>query len=285
VTDIVAYADDCGTHKDARFCLLLGYLASPEEWALFRRDWQEALRAARVPEFHAKIFFPRRFKRASHDNPFTDWSEVKAAQFLDSLLGLIDRYRLWPIGGAASVPDFLQLGLRERRLLTGAQLRVRTEVGRTGLSVVRERFISSGAPDRPYFLCLQSLMTEAIYFSKPVRDAHIDFWLDRQGSLEGRIRDTYREIISLGNFSNVGSLGDLAFADSQSSPELQAADLYAYVWNRYLHKNTNSELRRAFAALTKKRTNIGVVGKAFYEKVLAAGRKEREQRSIGDSLV
>lgn len=58
---------------------------------------------------------------------------------------------------------------------------------------------------------------------------------------------------------------------------LQAADMYAYVWNRQLTGALNSEyLTRAFAVLTKKKKNIVVAGRRYFNGLISAGNRHRQ---------
>lgn len=274
-----AYGDDSGTHRDAKFCLVLGYIGSPRQWKLFERDWRAALKMlpqieGKKPEFHAKEFF-QRASWQSHDSPYHRWTERKADAFLTRLLDTIHRYRVEPIGGTANTQEFFAYSEDQRRYLTGAALITTTHWHENQLEIVDKLLEHQGAPSRPYFIVFPGFLLEAIRKSGNVGDCQVHVTLDRQPALEakaGEVFDSFKKHCGLPEAVN---LSDLIYAESQNKVGLQAADLYAYVWNRKLTGTMTDQLLKAFKVLTKKKPNIIVAGKRYFDASLE--RAVREQ--------
>ena len=259
-----AYGDETGTHDGSKFCAVLGYVASPRQWKLFRRDWRKAL-GKRIPEFHAVDFFQRASWESS-DSPYHGWSEKKAEVFLDKLLRTINRYDLRPIGFAYESEPFMALSLEERKRLTGA---VRfNRVRRRGDQVeVSSKLITSGAPTQLYFLGVSYVITEAVKAAPS--GANVSFVFDRREQSESRAADMFDEITQYSSSPILeGRLGSLSFRDSSDYEPIQAANLYAYVINRFLHGTIDDSLLPALEKLTKKKDAIGVAQADDYQKML-----------------
>ncbi len=59
---------------------------------------------------------------------------------------------------------------------------------------------------------------------------------------------------------------------------IQAADLYAYLWNRNLIGKINTpHLERAFQRLTKKKPTMFVADKTFFDAMLARRNQHRAE--------
>ncbi|MCH8994553.1 MAG: DUF3800 domain-containing protein [Chloroflexi bacterium] len=269
-----AYADDSGTHKGSEFCLVAGYIGSPRQWKLFRRDWREAL--GDVPEFHAKDFFPRAAWKSS-ESPYHGWDERQAAAFLDRLLGIIDSYDLRPIGGATKTEDFFSLTEAQRTWITGATLLTRTHV-HAGEAEITDKVVQhEGSPQRPYFVVFPAFFVEAMRATKSAKKPRIHFYFDRQGAAEVRAKEAFDLFKQHLEIPEAANLASLTYAESDEEVGLQAADLYAYVWNRKLSSRMNSELRRAFRSLTKKKKDMFIADKKnYFDRMLRRAARHRE---------
>lgn len=265
-----AYGDESGIQEGSEYCCVLGYVGSPRQWKLFRRDWRSVLGA--VPEFHAIDFF-QRASWQSEDSPYHDWSEKKARRFLNGLLGVIDRYDIRPIGFAYKIADFMALNLDERRRLTGATRQTRSRVHQGELEIT-DKLLSSGAPSEPYFLGFYYLITEALKASP--RGATINYVFDRRRTREALAFLTYDEIKKYSESPTFDRLGLLSFGDSDKYEPLQAADLYAYATNRRLHGSTTDLVERALDKLGRKRDTMPIGDSSTFHALLADLDKKRQ---------
>lgn len=268
-----AYADDTGTHSGgtggpAKFCSVLGYVASPRQWKAFRRDWKVAL--GDVCEFHAKEFFPRAAWRSSR-NPYHGWSDYQAREFLNRLLKVIDTYALKPIGGAVDIAAYMSYPLEDRHYITGAVSYIHAAWNGADV-VVREKLTQhQSSPDRPYAVVMPGIFVECL-------EGHNDkVWvtLDDQGTWEQRAKDYYDQYKE--HASNGKRLIHFGFASSADELALQAADMYAYVWNAQLHGDLKSpDLIRAFEVLTRKKKNILVLTRSYLDRLAATRGQARD---------
>ena len=265
-----AYADESGIQVDSEYCCVLGYVGSPRQWKLFRRDWRSVLGA--VPEFHAKDFF-QRASWQSEDSPYHNWSEKKARRFLNGLLGAIDRNDIRPIGFAYKIADFMALDLDERRRLTGAIRKTRTRVFQ-GKPEVTDKLISSGAPSEPYFLGFHYLITEALKASP--RGATINYVFDRRKTREALAFLIFQGIREHSEDTTSNRLGLLSFGDSDKYEPLQAADLYAYAVNRRLHGSMTDLMEQALDKLGRKRDIMSIGDSSTFHALLADLDKKRQ---------
>ena len=152
------YADESGIHEEAQSCMVGGWMGAPSQWAEFNPRWHDAIAEYQVWNdaldkeaglaFHAKHFFPKINWRSSH-SPYAGWSDGRATEFLDRLL--LESRRtpgLYPIGGIVVTEDFRALDTDTRRFMTGGLVTYRAKPGQL---VRKEKFDTSGAPDKPYF--------------------------------------------------------------------------------------------------------------------------------------
>ena len=271
-----AYGDDSGTHKGSKVCLVLGYIGSHRQWKLFRHDWQDALTALKLPagakrEFHAKDFFDRRRWR-SRKSPYHNWTDTQARDFLRKLLDAIHRRHLEPIGGATNTVDFFAYSKSQRRWITGATLYTMTHWHQGEFEVIDKLAGHEGSPNRPYFVVFPGFLVDAMNASKDDSEVHLYF--DRQKDVEARAREAFDSFKR--SVPEAASLVSLTYAESEDEVGLQAADLYAYVWNRELHGTVRGELlSRAFKVLSKKKPKIIFAGKHYFDNVLASGVENR----------
>lgn len=280
MTLLHAYGDDSGTHQDAKFCLVLGYIGSPRQWKLFRRDWQATLtmlpkREGKKPEFHAKEFF-QRASWQSHESPYYRWTETKADAFLDRLLDTIHRYHVEPIGGAANTNDFFAYSEFDRRYLTGAPLLTLTHWYGGEFEITDKLVEHESSPNHPYFVVFPGFLLEAVRKSGKVGDCQVHIWLDRQQGIEARAGEAFNSFKGHCKLPETANLDSLSYRDSDKEVGLQAADLYAYVWYRKLTGSSmTKQLSRAFQMLTKKKPNIMVADKHYFDGLLTYAIQDR----------
>jgi len=204
---------------------------------------------------------------AKQQEPISRGTGLRARKFLDELLHIIHSFDLRPIGFAFNVADFHSLTIGDRRLLTGATRLTRTQV-RRGQIKVTDTLATSGAPTEPYFLGFDYAIAEAI--KAVARGATVNFVFDdRDESGKNRARENVEEILRYSKRPEFwGRIGLISFGDSCKHEPLQAADLYAYAWNRALHGTMTEPLAHALSQLTKKRSAMGVANADFYRLLL-----------------
>ncbi|HEY4816148.1 MAG TPA: DUF3800 domain-containing protein [Candidatus Acidoferrum sp.] len=217
--------DDSGTHKQSPICVLAGYFGGVRQWARFEREWRHILGKAGVEEFHSKRFWARTPEGKRVDE-YEDWSDKQADLFLAQLLEAIGSYRIFPIGCALVMQDWLALSEPERRYLTGARLR-------------RGKLRTSGAPNKPYFLpFIRNIGKMASYCAEHLK---IHFAFDRNETYSGYALDYYKTLEEM-QLRYWKRLGDLSFPTSHEAPPLQAADLLAYHLNLHAQQRLNGSL-------------------------------------------
>ena len=272
MANLYSYADDSGTHRESPYCLVLGYVASPRKWNTFRRDWEAAL--GNVPEFRSKEFFDRH-RWQSSKSPYHGWGEARARKFLDGLVATIEDYGLTPLGGAVKVADFKAFSSEMRRLLTGAKLWTITHEYKGEIEVITKLARHEGSPERPYFVPFMGFLVEAMRISAKAHDAKVHLYFDRQKDVEARALEAFNSFRNGCPSPTAANLKSIAYADSKDELPLQAADLYAYVWNRQLTETMNEELACVFKRLTRKKQTIFVADRRYCLKLLAVIEQDR----------
>ena len=205
-----AYIDESGIHGGAPVCVVAGYFGRGNHWKHFESAWTHTLNkfGYRLEDFHAKDWLGSRAKRP----------------LLIELSEAISRYSIYPVSMGIVVDDFNSFTLNQRRWLTGATAR-------------RGKLVTSGCPTKPYFVPFQLCLMRFTEYVKPGGRAHFFFGLDRTfgeyaGALfrqaKAKAKDT-----SHSEWKKKDRLGDIAFPMASETPELQAADLLAYL--TYLH--------------------------------------------------
>ena len=271
--DWTAYADESGTHEASEYVSVLGYVASPNQWKKFKRDWRSITKGK---EFHGREFFNPAAWRSS-DSPYKGWTIRKAEKFIDGLVDTINRYRLNPVGFAYKKEDFFALDEEHRRFLTGA-IRYNRAHGYQGEIETTSKLISTGAPSDLYLTGFHALLTEALKSSPP--GATVNYIFDRYKMRESLARECFDWIKE--NYppdSIYGRMGLLRFGDSEKYEELQAADLYANVWNGILHGtfSGNELVERAGAGLARKSDRMSVGDANYFRVVLESTERERDE--------
>ena len=143
------------------------------------------------------------------------------------------------------------------------------------------RFVSTGAPNRPYQLGLITLAIDAIQAS--ISDSKVDFILDENSPEEGLAVQTFRYVAEKRVHPDWERLGEIRYADSEAEPGLQAADLYNYVWQRYLvredeGKSLGREESYVMGQFGRMRTSIKVWRKSGMDLMLEQLSPEQRQK-------
>lgn len=228
--ELLTYVDESGTEADPAYCVIAGYIASPEIWRSFDDTWRAIL--GPIPEFHSTQFFSRKNAKGSQTNPYVDWDDGKAFEFLRKLVDAIRDHGMLPVRGAVDVADFKSFGFTQRQVLTQARV---TPAGRVA---------GSGSPNKPYHLAFIYTLDQATAIAGPDDLVHFIFDETDEAPLALQNFTRYRENRDHPKWKK---LGRLAFASSAKEPGLQAADLHAHLWNRQLSYPGSMQDDRTFA--------------------------------------
>lgn len=274
--ELFAYGDESGIEDSAPYCLLLGFMGSPRQWDTFKKDWRKILNDYEIQEFHAKGFFGRdqHGQRLDH---YKDWSSARAHGFLESLVQVASRRRLYPIGGAVDVKAFKSFTQAERGFFTGQLIWNDWNM---------RKWHISGAPTKPYYFAMKLFVIEALERAEP--SASIHFIFDEQNVLQAHAVNTFRDWVSLyhpfqGNKAGIDQFKSIIFTKSGNEAGLQLADMYAYAFNRYIrHLSIDSDVALILKTFThkdkKKRPGIRVFDKPSLQGLLNNLRQDIREK-------
>ena len=231
---LYAFIDESGIHEGARCCILAGYVGSLRQWRWFENRWERALR--RIPGkpkvFHAKDFF-------GGSSPYRELTRAQREQLIDELVNAIESLNLNPFGALVDTAAFNALTYGERCLITGG--------GFDG-----QKFRTSGAPLRPYFVGFQHCVIEAARKAKP--GMKVAYVFEEQRAFANLALQLFQILKFVLEPSDRESINGCAFFRKEDAPPLQAADLLANCWYRYVSQNDTLDplRRRAMRRLTLK---------------------------------
>jgi hypothetical protein len=246
VIHLYSYADESGLEGNPPYCLLAGYIASPNQWNLFNHEWKEVLREFGVSSFHAKDFFP--FKARKHHKEYENWSEKKAKLFIYGITEAIKNHGIHSLGCAVDVSAFNTFTIGERRFLTGGIW-----------DSARGTFTHLGKPSAPYFAAFQYFVREALNRTPSNAKLHLIFHY--QSAMEPKAHEIVAEMIAMPQLMpGSEKLVGIEYHYSIEEPQLQAADLYTYGWYDFCRHgvSTNSIMRLAMTQLTSKEKGMGI---------------------------
>jgi hypothetical protein len=192
--------------------------------------WRAVLREFHVPlhEFHAKTVMRREglFKRGSHD---------KHTAFLKALGEIVAECRIYPICFGLFVEDFFRFSLEERRFLTGA-----TWDGN------QKRFLSTGCPEKPYFVAFNECLKVVAYYT-PIC-ARADFFFGTDRPVAGYARNLFVDLKEKPTVVSTERFGAIGFPLASETPRLQAADLFS-VFELSAHARQEKRRQMGIAAI------------------------------------
>ena len=210
---IEAYCDESGIQEDARACAVAGWVATPRNWQRFQDRW---LKASGGVDFHGKQFFART-PTGARVGPYKDWSNADAVTYATLLVEAILLSQLRPVGGLIDVNAFKALPLDDRKWLTGATW-----------SIKRQKWLTSGSPNRPYYLgFIECLEGAASNINKP--GWQVNFCFDQQNELAPWALQFFQTAKRRTGIPLSGKLGDAIFKSKTGVGGLQAADLLAHI--------------------------------------------------------
>lgn len=230
------FLDESG--KNEPCCAVAGYWGGENQWKKLATSWDKVIKREGVSEFHAKKFWARR-------GEFEGWDDERAGRFVNDLLSVIERTKIYPVAGAIVFDGWASLSLTDRRILTGAAFR-------------GGKFLTSGKPSQRLFLPAQHCICVPVVYCKPGIVMSYAFDIDKsndgwKGELYSYIRD--KVVTAEDQRKMARSIG---FVESVDSPEVQAADLLAWEVRRYcaeLMRNPHARGRPEYRRAVKNRRN------------------------------
>ncbi len=222
---IESYFDESGIHAEAKSCVVAGFYGTQIAWRKFEQEWQKVI--GDYPElrecgFHSKEFFQRTDKR-ERLGPYKGWDDAKASRFLDRLVQVILRHRIFPICSGIIVDDFRVLPLQTRQWLTGAKF-----------SATTGEALSSGCPNKSYYLPFSFCVLDAARMSGANSVDKIHFFAGLDRTFHEYASTLYKFTLEDSRIqrSLKSLLGQISFPLAKDTPGLQAADLLAYRLHR-----------------------------------------------------
>jgi hypothetical protein len=262
-----AFLDDSGTHtNDSPVCVAAGYFGGAHYWKQFDLDWQRVVGSRGLAEFHANRFWSGGLGGKTNGE-YAGWSKSDCEKFLDELLQIIGRYKIWPVGSAVVAADWNALSLDERRFLTGG--------------IYKEgEYQTGGAPTKPYFAAFLFFVQSAARYCD--EGHHVDFVIDESRVLNPYATE-YFQRIKASRFVHASKLGTITSGDGRGQPGLQAADMLAYLTLKVTRENPNIEqevdadipLGRAIRKARDVRADFKLLGKSAFDLLLAEWKKDR----------
>jgi hypothetical protein len=218
---IEGFLDEAGIHDQARVCVIAGYFGGHGKWKKFRADWKAVLRDFGVPmeEFHAKDIFP---KPKDFFHPKLGQWGGDIEPFREAVADVIASHKhIHPVSIGIVVDDFWSFSEDARRYFTGATVR-------------NGELVTSGCPNKPYFVPFQRCLIQICDRASIGSRADFSFGLDR--SFAGYARELFDGM----KVSDIRSdefpqfrvewkdrLGVSKYPLAKETPQLQAVDFLA----------------------------------------------------------
>jgi hypothetical protein len=224
---INAYLDESGIHNGAEICVVAGYFGGPSQFKKLALAWRRVLAKHGV---------------ALNDFHTTDMAKTRRYQpMLLELTQTIGEYKISPISFGIVVADFNSYNERQRKFITGATLDEKTG-----------KFLSTGCPNKPYFVPFQLCLKRVTAYAPIGGKANFFFGSDRP--VAGYARSLFDQIkmqVRQGSWPGTtwkekNRLGNSDFPLAKQTPELQAADLYCFLTYQHMlerHKAHDWDVR------------------------------------------
>jgi hypothetical protein len=212
---IEAYLDESGIHNGAAVCIVAGYFGTKGALRGLEKSWNITLGAYRfaLRDFHAKNLVDR-----GHHH-----------SMLVSLTNAIGKHRkVYPVSWGIVIDDFNSLSLEHRRFITGATLNPKSK-----------KLISTGCPSKPYFVPFQNVVKIVTNATPPLAKAHFFVGVDRPfyeyaTTLFQQFKVPLPGTRPWNTWKGRDKLGVLSAPLASETPQLQAADLLAYLTYRHM---------------------------------------------------
>jgi hypothetical protein len=211
--------DESGIHEGAKICTVAGYYGTQAAWGKVEREWRKVLADHNLEPcgFHAKEFWART-PDGQRVPPYDGWDDAKAEKYIDRLVQVIQRNRIFPFGHGVVVAHWNAFPLEDRKAMTGASFK-------------NGRFTSSGSPRKSYYLPFLLCVLDSLRNSGTTEKVHFFAGLDRTFSNYARV--LYNDVSANQLLPRRDLLGTLAFPLSKDTPPLQVADLLVYQLYRH----------------------------------------------------
>lgn len=216
--ELHALFDESNTDRRHGYCIVAGFVGMVQEWEQFEAIWE--LYGTKTP-FHAKRFFARN-PRGDRVSPYNGWSDEQADKYFKELLRAINDANITPVASGVHLDAFWQFSSEERHKLTGATW--------------GQHFQLSGAPNRPYYLPFQDVMIHVVEGMKnPNRG--VSFSFDENPPFARHANQIYfriKDAATRADAEFAARMNRITFESDSINIGLQAADLLAYSWFKYL---------------------------------------------------
>lgn len=186
------------------------WLLRRPQWESLEHEWPKALSkfGFQLGDFHAKDFVGRPQRK----------------QLLKALSHVISKHaKINPVSFGVVVDDFKSFSLPQRKFLTGATLK-------------RKKLVTTGCPNKPYFVPFQLCIKRVTDYAPVGGKAHFFFGLDRPfaGYATSLFAQVKNNLVAGSDWKSKDRLGDPAFPLASETPQLQAADLLVHLTYQYL---------------------------------------------------
>ncbi len=264
-----ACLDESGIHSGSKRIVLAGFAGGRQKIKALEKSWMEILSRFDVPleiGFHAKVFFKQ-------SGPYYRWSGQRSKDFIDAIVEQIRIHEVKPIGACVSTEVFHRQSHNFRRWITGGQY-----------DVERERWLSSGAPTKPYFFVFHQALIRGCADAKP--GVRVDFIFDRQDNFSSLVFNLWNILKGDPRWKGGAHLGGVAFYSRFERPCLQLADFLAfclYHIEEYSKEARNHHIRYAISRLVEEKVGVADMDKAIevLQTVYPARLREEDEAKSG----
>jgi hypothetical protein len=191
-------------------CVVAGFMGNGAECDRVEGEWKELVKP--IGEFHAKNFFKRHID-GSMAGIYKHLSVDDAESRAISLVDLLSKSQLEPIGMALDSKCYMTLSEDERRWMTAAVPH-------------RKSWPMEGAPSDPFFAGFHYCLTSANEYTPEGETMSLTF--HRHEAREGNAKKMYNEIKDLGDKWGARLAKTVLFSSQYEAVLLQAADLLAH---------------------------------------------------------
>jgi hypothetical protein len=206
-----AYVDDSGRGQGAAF-VLSGYLAKPTVWESFANEWSVELNA------EPAIQYFKMKEAASRTGQFNGHERQSIDLRLSNLVAILESHDIKGVTVGVDRDAFSEIVL--------------PHVARLSIPAGGRKMMSN-----PYFLCFYQLIVLVMYAQQNLGElAPVDFVFDEQGKEGRRVREYWHALRRLVPEDAVKAMmvEEPVFHDDKTMPPLQAADLSAWQYRRFL---------------------------------------------------
>jgi hypothetical protein len=238
------YMDESDTGFDGlQASIVAGFIGNGTECERVENEWKKLVKP--IGEFHAKNFF-KRHSDGSMAGMYKHISVDEAESCAISLVDLLSKSQLEPIGMALDSKCFMTLSQDERRWMTSAVVHGRT-------------WPMEGAPNDPFFAGFHYCLSSANEYTPEGESMYLTF--HRHEVREGNAKKIYNEFKDLGGKWGARLAETVLFSSQYEAVLLQAADLLAHSIGQALkpEEKRNKVTAHALDKLAFKREYIRVM--------------------------